>query len=191
MAKILLQNKGSIYEPNFEHTYVHEVDVTRPTTVSIPRWGVVLGVLVGIVIATILISAIAIVYFAPRPGLYQESCEKRSCLKELNLKCLDGLCQCADDYYYEYKCNLKKTYMEKCQSISNCKNNTNLVCRDGVCKCYNYQYWNGKLCSNSSSYNQKCTNSSQCDADSILYCDSKQAKCLCETTRYNFLFFFI
>ena len=58
----------------------------------IPKWLIALAVLFYVFVLTCLFAAIFVVYLAPRPGLYQESCAGRSCVKNFNLVCLNNVC---------------------------------------------------------------------------------------------------
>ena len=132
-----------------------------------------------------LIAALVAVYFAPRAGLYQESCATRSCLKILNLKCINGTCLCDSDYVYIDKCVLKKNYFEKCHLTSACRDNKNMVCLNGVCSCDEKSYWTGTLCFPKSTYQQASTNNNQCLSSQYLYSDTKLKKCICDNyTRF-------
>ena len=53
-------------------------------------------------IGIVLIAAL-VLSFWQRAALYKESCHKRSCLNELNMKCLNGTCLCTTDQYYSKK----------------------------------------------------------------------------------------
>ena len=83
----------------------------------VPKWLLVLGVLMATSILITLMASIFVVVLAPRPGLINESCAQRSCLKDLNLKCINKTCQCSAGYFYTNKCILTKNYMESCHLI--------------------------------------------------------------------------
>ena len=89
----------------------------------IPRWVLVLSISWCLFISLILIAALAAVYFAQRPALYKESCVSRSCVKDLNLKCINKTCLCETGYIYIDKCTLKKSYLEQCHLTEICKDN--------------------------------------------------------------------
>jgi hypothetical protein len=156
----------------------------KDNKVLVPKWIVVMFSTFCLLITTILILALVLVYFAPRPGFHLESCETRSCLKDLNLKCINLTCQCAPGYYYTNKCNQKKNYLEKCHLSSYCKDKTGLSCLDGACKCSETKYWNEKSCVNKSSLSHTCTSDIQCLDQSMLYCNTTKSKCLCASNRY-------
>ena len=153
--------------------------ITDDTKCLVPKWTVVLCGFGYCFIAIILISALAVVFFANAPAFYQQSCISRSCFKSLNLKCLNKTCLCDTGYFYIDKCLLKKDYMQQCNDDSYCKDNTSMVCRDGTCTCDNSNYWNGGACISKSTYQQSCTNDNQCFTEKVLYCDSKSKKCSC------------
>lgn len=143
----------------------------------------VIGSLSLLAIAIILIAAL-VLNFWKRPALYNESCFRRSCLSELNMKCINNTCVCTSDQYYCGKCINKKAYMENCESsIFNCKSNVNLTCRDGYCKCLSSQYWDGLKCEAKRLYSQNCINDVQCLTDQMIYCDPINLKCSCSTNR--------
>jgi hypothetical protein len=54
--------------------------------------GLFIFYLFGITIT--LLSGIIALESVPKPGLYTESCNGRSCTKVLGLKCIDSICQC-------------------------------------------------------------------------------------------------
>jgi hypothetical protein len=151
----------------------------------IPRWALVLSISGFLFISLILLAALFGVYFAPRQAMYQESCESRSCVKDLNLKCINKTCLCETGYIYIGKCTLKKNYLEKCHLDAICKDNKYMKCLDGLCKCDDYSYWNGSQCVSKSTYQQPCTSSNQCLTLQFLYCDTTSKKCICDTnTRF-------
>ena len=126
-------------------------------SVKIPKLSFYIAAAVSIIILMLLIG-VTIVYSAPRPGLYKESCDKKSCLADHNLKCMNKTCKCEDNYFYTTKCIIKKSYMEKCHLTSYCFNNLNMSCLDGVCKCNDMKYWSGSTCVNKKTINQSCQN---------------------------------
>ncbi len=148
----------------------------------IPKWALVLSITGFCIIFAILFTALFTVYFAERHGLYQESCMRRSCLKDLSLKCINSTCQCDTGYIYIDKCFIKKDYLQKCHLTSYCIDNTSMICMDGVCKCSDLKYWNGKACTNKVSYAKSCTSDTQCLTQSMLYCDTITGKCTCDNT---------
>jgi hypothetical protein len=149
----------------------------------IPKWAIGLGALFYIFVLTCLFAAIFVVYNAPRPGLYQESCAGRSCVKNFGLVCVNSTCTCPIGYLYIDKCTVKKTYREQCNNNNYCKDNTNLVCLNGICDCSSKQYWNNKSCSNLGSFAASCKFDSQCDDNLKLICDTTYYACGCSNTR--------
>jgi hypothetical protein len=98
--------------------------------VNIPTWKVVLILLTFLLLATLLIAALVIVTNAKRPANYQESCDKRSCNKDLDMVCIDGTCQCTADQYFTNKCQNKRSNMDFCLNDEQCKDyldNFNLI----------------------------------------------------------------
>ena len=130
------------------------------------------------------------VSLAKTPAAYQQSCEGRSCMTGMNLKCVNNTCACDTGYFFINNCSLKKTYNDQCHLTSHCRDNVNLLCLDGVCKCDTHQYWNGFVCianptDPTSMYGKSCSNNKQCITDAELYCDTKLGICTCNNaTRY-------
>ena len=150
-----------------------------------PKWAVVLSSLACCFILISLGAALFAVYYAQRPALYLENCEKRSCIKGFNLKCINNTCLCDTGYIYIDKCSLKKDYTEKCHKTSYCKDNKNMICKNGVCECDSVNYWNGSMCASKSTYQQPCSVDKVCFTGQMLYCDTITKTCLCDNfTRY-------
>ena len=145
----------------------------------VPKWALALSFL-GSLFILIFLSASLYMFFSPRSALYQENCEKRSCVKNFNLKCINKTCLCENNYLYIDKCIMKKNYFEQCHMTSMCKEGKNMTCLDGVCKCNQQSYWNGSVCRTKSTINQPCTNHSQCLTSHALYCDKNTNKCACD-----------
>jgi hypothetical protein len=55
--------------------------------------------ILGLIAISIILAASLILNFWKRPALYNESCERRSCLTELNMKCINTTCMCTADQY--------------------------------------------------------------------------------------------
>ena len=149
----------------------------------VPFW--LLVMLCYLIFAILIILAASLyVKFSKRPGLYNESCASRSCLKQLNLKCINGTCLCPSTQYYMKGCFNKKTYLQQCMGNSSyCINGQNLVCLDGVCKCNRNSYWKGSSCVPQLTYATPCNSSSQCLAGTQMTCDSIFKICSCPTNR--------
>jgi hypothetical protein len=152
--------------------------------IKVPSWMSGLGALLYLLLFAILIAAVVILLSSKRPGVYLESCEKRSCEAGLDLKCIDGKCQCLSSQYYETKCIDKKTNNQLCQETNQCKDNTNLICYAGKCQCDVTAYWTGTICKTRFTYKQPCKGD-QCQNIQMLYCDNKAGVCTCNSTRYN------
>lgn len=164
--------------------YVDRTKFLRKGIVLIPKH---CGGLIGAFCTFILIflAAALYVYFAPRPGLYGESCAYRSCTKGLNLHCINKICQCEYGQYYSKGCKIQLNYGKKCSSnnVDICLENTNLLCMKGICQCETLQFWNGSKCRNQYTYGQTCTNNSQCLSNLLLSCNIKTKKCECPSNR--------
>ena len=164
-----------------------EIRITVPKEqlagfVLVPKWLIVTISLIALAIVTTITASVVVIDLAPRPGLYQESCLKRSCIKNFGLTCKNNTCDCPTGYIYINKCIMKKSYMEKCHLTSYCEDGKNLVCLNGVCSCNSTQYWNGKICSTMNTFSKTCTSNSQCNSDQLLYC--KLGNCVCNSNRY-------
>ena len=149
----------------------------------IPKWAIVLAGVFYVFVFIMLLTAIFVVYMAPRPGLYQESCLGRSCIKNFGLVCLNSKCSCSTGYLYIDKCVFKKTYAEQCNGNNYCQDNTSLVCLNGACSCNSSQYWNNEACTNFVSYGKSCKTDSQCDPSLKLICDTIHGSCACQSSR--------
>lgn len=131
-----------------------------------------------------LIVALVIFIFAPRLGLFHESCQFRPCMPGLSLKCINGICQCPNGYYYLKGCKPNKEYLEICSSNNtSCKEKTNLLCINGICQCMKSQYWNGEQCVSQKLNGESCKNIDECLSESMLYCNTKTGKCACKSDR--------
>lgn len=162
----------------------YPIDTMSNSSVNCPTWGMVMGGLGSIAIVIIVTAAIFVVYLAPRPAFYSESCSGRSCFKGLGLKCINKICQCeSSDYYYSKKCLLKQELNAQCSSSTLCENIKSLSCIDGVCQCDKNTYSNGQQCLNKSTYNGMCLTGSQCLSDTMLYCNTNYRLCFCSGDR--------
>lgn len=134
----------------------------------------------------VLVAAFLHLYFTIRPGLHNETCVSRDCMNSFGLICIDNICQCNPDNYYQKECQNKKTYMEKCNNDSNqCQNGENLQCKDGICKCNDISYWNGMMCVVKKSHKEWCTANKQCLENLMLTCDTTNNMCDCDPLRFN------
>ena len=149
----------------------------------IPKWALGLVGLFYVFVLIVLFASIFVVYNAPRPGLYQESCTGRSCIKNLGLVCANSTCECPNGYVYIYNCTLKKAYAEKCNGNYYCQDNKNSFCLNGACSCNSTQYWDNKSCSSFLSYGKSCKIDSQCDNSLKLVCDTMYGMCACSSAR--------
>ena len=152
--------------------------------VFIPKWLLVIITVLYAFIQLALLSAVFLVNFEQRPGLYKESCFGRSCTKNLGLICSNSTCLCPTNYAYISKCVAQKTYMQQCNSNIYCTDNTNMVCLNGVCSCNSTQYWTNKTCANIVTYEKSCQTDAQCDASLLLYCNKKYGMCMCNSNRH-------
>ena len=149
----------------------------------VPKWVVgVAGIVFGLIV-TIFIATIVVVYNAPRPSLHAETCDRRSCVPELNLKCINNSCTCSENQYFAKKCIDKKNYLEACSSTTPCKNGSSLLCRDGKCKCSNLNYWKDGNCIPKNTFKQSCSSDVECLESKLLYCDTNTRLCTCSSTR--------
>ena len=149
----------------------------------IPNWAIPLALLYGLAILIGLIAALAVITFAPPAASYQESCARRSCVKNFGLVCKNNTCNCPSGYIFIEKCTLKKAYMEQCNSDSYCSDNASMICLNGNCLCSSSKYWNGLKCVSRVSYGSSCNSNQQCLENSFLNCDTATGKCTCNTNR--------
>lgn len=147
------------------------------------KWCMVMGVLFLIASLFVFIVSITVVSIAPRPALYGQDCNHRSCLKSLNAKCINGTCQCQANQYFEISCLNKRYYTEQCHADYVCYDKTNMTCLNGVCTCTIYQYWDGEKCSARRNYSQPCRGQ-QCLTNLMLYCSPNYLTCICPNDRY-------
>ena len=149
---------------------------------DIPIWGIVVTSLGYTALITILIASYVIVYTAPRPSQYLESCYKKSCVNGLNLKCINNTCQCKEHQYYNLGCVDQQSYLGKCALAYQCLADTKLICNEGMCKCEDTFYWNGVDCFARKNYNQTC-NGDQCLSINMIFCNMTSTKCECDADR--------
>ena len=134
----------------------------------------------------IILGATIYVALSGRSSLYGENCINKSCLKVLNMKCINGICSCLSTQYYMKGCNTKKAYLNQCLPyINTCVDNQNLSCLDGVCKCNSSRYWNGSSCVSSMGYLSSCSVSNQCTKGLQMICDSAKKTCSCSSDRFE------
>jgi hypothetical protein len=166
------------------YQYIDNNNNEKNNTCFIPFWLIIMFCYLFIFILIILAASLY-VNFSKRPGLYTESCSERSCMKTLNMKCINKQCLCLSTQYYIKGCVAKKGYLEKCHgNTSYCIDNLNFICIDGLCKCSKSSYWNDTMCVLKSNYNTSCRNDEACFTDSQIVCDSITKKCLCSSDRY-------
>ena len=150
-------------------------------SVLVPKWLVWLMLFGLLTLFTILLAALLMALFSRKPGLYLEDCKFRSCAPNLNLKCIDQICNCTENQYFLKGCHEKKDHLKLCQLQMQCK--SNLMCRGGACNCNESDYWNGNMCVARHSYNEMCL-SEQCLESSFLFCSSSSNVCLCPQNRF-------
>ena len=172
MKKILAQQtlKGSQTESiAVVYRSIHEAN---KKVISVPKWSIFIAILFLFFLYIVMIAAFVILIGAPRPGLYLESCNQRSCSKENKLKCIDSVCQCLPTEYYTNKCITKKSFLQKCQAHNQC---STAYCNLGQCDCVNKT-------SECKGYNQYCKINSDCIQSKLLTCIS--SKCGCDNSRF-------
>ena len=152
--------------------------------ISLPIWLLVI-LLYGLLGVLIFFSSSIYLTASKRPAFLNESCTGRSCLSQLNMKCINKKCSCLPTQYYLKGCHDKKSYLQPCiVNATVCIESGNLVCQDGVCKCTNTNYWNGKMCISKSSYASFCTKNDQCITEAELVCDATRQMCTCLENRF-------
>ena len=142
---------------------------------SMPLWAVITGILLFALALVILLSTIPILYKSKAPAGYLENCSGRSCMKEIEAKCVSDKCQCTSTQYFSNKCTEKESYGSKCLYGYECKDY--LMCYDGICQCDVNYYHTGTKCVNRKTLGVSCTGD-QCLNTSMLYCD--KGKCACD-----------
>jgi hypothetical protein len=153
-----------------------ELEKLAEGKIRIPKWLVVVGLLLLLYVAIIFGSSFILLAIQTRDAAYQESCVNARCHAKLNLKCIDGVCQCNPDEFYTDKCNGLLTYQESCASTAQCKQSVGLSCRWANCGCQSNQYWNGNQCVNRVSYLISCSGD-QCLPNVGLGCYSGVCDC--------------
>lgn len=155
-------------------------DIVPSGFVKILKWQAYVSGFTLMLLSLILVAALVIVYYAPRPSNYLESCDKKSCNKDLNMKCINSICCCTNDQYFTNKCLNKQSYMGICDKDEHCKDY--LECRDGMCQCGIDYYLSKDKCYKRKSYQETCAGD-QCLTSIMLTCNSKITKCDCNSTR--------
>lgn len=112
-----------------------------------------------------------------------ESCLNRSCMKGLNLQCINKTCRCSTNDYYLKMCVSKIDYLQKFSKNRKCKETLN--CLSGVCNCNDSMFWNGEKCSNKATINESCLTDEMCTTSRLLYCEKSQGICTCMNNRYK------
>lgn len=157
----------------------------------IPEWMIFMVSLFLLAILIVLLAGFIIFYTAPRNAFYGEDCSRRSCVKGLNMKCINKTCSCFSNQYYNRGCKNKASYMKQCFSYinaSSCEDNKGFTCLDGVCKCDdNVSYWNGKKCIAKKAYKETCQYTEQCIPNLMLSCSTSFKLCMCDDSRYNLI----
>jgi hypothetical protein len=148
-------------------------------TIQLPKWILTLLAMFIFLLSIILLAAIVIVLKASRPGQYLESCDGRSCQSGLSLKCIDKVCKCESNKYFEKGCVKKKLNGEFCSYSYECSEN--LYCTNGKCQCNQTKYWSDKSCINRYSYGEFCEEG-QCLSTVMLSCID--GMCQCDETRF-------
>ena len=156
----------------------HQIELEKLAEgkIRIPKWLAVVGLLLLLYIIIIFGSSFILLAIQTRDAAYQESCVNARCHAKLNLKCIDGICQCNPDEFYTDKCNGLFTYQESCASTAQCKQSLGLSCRWAICDCQPSQYWNGIQCVNRVSYSIACSGD-QCLPNLGLGCYSGVCDC--------------
>jgi hypothetical protein len=134
-----------------------ELEKLAEGKIRIPKWIAVVGLLLLLYLVILFGSSFILLIIQTRDAAYQESCVNARCHTKLNLKCIDGVCQCNPDEFYTDKCTGLLSYKESCASSAHCKQSLGLSCRWAICDCQSNQYWNGNECVNRVSYSIACS----------------------------------
>ena len=166
--------------------YVDDNSTKKSKFYLLPFWLLVVSSILLLALLILFISAVTLAA-SKRSGLYKENCIRRSCMKGLNLKCINQTCSCLTNQYYLNGCFNKKNYLEiGCMgSASYYIDGKNLTCIDGACKCNKKSFWNGSSCYLKSLYGGICTTDNQCFfTETRVTCDLTRKKCLCNSDRF-------
>ncbi|RNA27013.1 hypothetical protein BpHYR1_047363 [Brachionus plicatilis] len=165
---------------------VKNLEALNDGNVFVPKWALAIGITTLVGLAVVFSASIAISVTKQPNGLYQESCEKRSCEIKLGLKCLNKICLCPESQFYLDKCYNLSTYGEICQKNEHCKSEENLLCGiTSKCDCDLENYWNAnsKKCVSRKSYLEAC-NGDECKSELSLACQSGICDCQSKQTKY-------
>lgn len=184
--KIAYNSRKLIYESTTESKSKIQIYKSLPvplpkSLIQIPKWFFYLLIMFIILLGIVLLTAIIVVFNAPRAGQYLESCDGRSCQSGLNLKCIDKVCKCESNKYYEKSCVSKKFYGERCSYSYECLEDKGLNCFNGKCQCGKLKYWSNGFCRNRYSYGEFCEDD-QCLSAVMLSCIDDV--CQCDETRF-------
>lgn len=162
-------------------------EMNAPKIKKFPQWATAI---MATIIVGVIVGSSVLAYGVPKKSVnYRENCYYQPCKTQFNLQCINGVCDCDLNNYYAKGCQMKKEYLQKCNSnTTNCNEKLNTKCLDGVCKCDDkYSYWNGQYCSNKGSFNDTCQQSDiECLTNLLLYCNNSLKQCICRNDRYKY-----
>ncbi|CAF0756147.1 unnamed protein product [Brachionus calyciflorus] len=161
---------------------------------KIPLWATILFTALGLVLLLGALAAILVSIFSSHNFLsYNSKCDNstRFCDPVKNLKCVDGLCACANSNFYwsssNTTCIYKHFYASSCSSTSECLESSGLYCAATAsgCNCPATSVSNMCDCPITKlSVGSTCTFDKQCSqVDVPLVCTSNL--CSCPSTHYN------
>lgn len=117
---------------------------------------------------------------------YNENCEDNVCDSHKGLICIEYVCQCDFNQYFDEMCQSKGNFSQPCKdnNSSYCLDNSNMICFFGMCTCDLMSFWNGTACVSQITYGVSCSNDRDCVTNSgFLICDSNTMKCACSKNR--------
>jgi len=126
--------------------------------------------------AVVLIFAVVLALNPLRDAVYNQSCAITQCSSALNLKCINGICQCYSSEFYTDSCKTLSTHAQPCFVDTNCFQTYGLTCRLGTCECKSNYYWNGTFCVYRLNYGVGCSGD-QCLPNRGLSCINNKCDC--------------
>jgi len=114
---------------------------------------------------------------------YQDKCHITAiCKDETKLICLDGVCKCAPESYWNgTMCQVKSTYNQVCTKDSQCLTSQLLYCdltqKKCICDSYN-RFWDESSCFPKRTINERCNVVSECRSWENTICLNSKCKIL-------------
>jgi hypothetical protein len=114
---------------------------------------------------------------------YLEKCHTTAvCKDDTKMICLDGVCKCASESYWNGKmCTNKSTYNQVCTNDSHCLTSQLLYCDLTQKKCFcdiHNRYWDQSSCFPKRTVNERCNAVSECRSWENTICLNNKCKLL-------------